>query len=333
MAGAQQLASVNRRLVTTDSFDLPVTDAPLPEWVRESAAKYVAVLSTPPSTLPNTPLPAGSTAEDVFRLFTGVEFSKAKIVNLLAYRFQEQRYLRHGMYVASTNPNGAYNTTVAAEKALLDQQVGALAQQLLAPEVIAGMKMDLNRPFGDGQDNNGDGVVDDPMEAGDPFLDVNGNGQWDTGEPFINLDGSVDASGNPTYTPPMDRMWQSLGPVANGGNGTLAEPISFDYTNGIEVPVYKSTIAGGVKNLESQGRQLFARQLYCLTLLLTDENYVAPLDGNDPQIMTWAETTKTAITTALAGSALQLHGNRSRDPGRPDRQTKAHLPFNRAVGD
>ena len=30
-----------------------------------------------------------------------------------------------------------------------------LVSDLLAPEVIAGKKMDLNRPFGDGKDNNG----------------------------------------------------------------------------------------------------------------------------------------------------------------------------------
>ena len=37
------------------------------------------------------------------------------------------------------------------------------------------------------------------------------------------------------------------------------------------------TIRGGVRNLDSQGRQLFARHLYCLMLLLVDENYIAPV--------------------------------------------------------
>ena len=52
-----------------------------------------------------------------------------------------------------------------------------LESDFLAPEVIAGLRMDLNRPFGNGKDDNGDGVVDDSLEAGEPFLDVNGNGQ------------------------------------------------------------------------------------------------------------------------------------------------------------
>lgn len=41
---------------------------------------------------------------------------------------------------------------------------------LLAPEVLAGRRMDLNRPLGDGRDNNGNGVVDEPAEAGRPYL-------------------------------------------------------------------------------------------------------------------------------------------------------------------
>ena len=60
--------------------------------------------------------------------------------------------------------------------------------------------MDLNRPFGDGKDNNGDGVVDDPLEAGEPFLDINGNGKRDSNEPFIDLNGSK------SYDGPGDKL-------------------------------------------------------------------------------------------------------------------------------
>ncbi len=40
----------------------------------------------------------------------------------------------------------------------------ALLMQLLPPEVLAGGKLNLNRPFGNGVDDDGDGVVDDPHE-------------------------------------------------------------------------------------------------------------------------------------------------------------------------
>ena len=49
--------------------------------------------------------------------------------------------------------------------------------------------MDLNRPFGDGRDNNGDGVVDDPLEAGEPFLDKMETASSMTTMIFIDLDG------------------------------------------------------------------------------------------------------------------------------------------------
>ena len=37
------------------------------------------------------------------------------------------------------------------------------------PDLVAGLKMDLNRPFGDSRDSDGDGVVDEPRETGDDY--------------------------------------------------------------------------------------------------------------------------------------------------------------------
>ena len=305
LASAQQIAGINRRLVTTEGYSLPVANQPLPAWVRESALRYVPT--------------AGPTPEEVFRNLTGVEFSKATLINLLAYRFQTQRLEKFGPYSA-TNLGGAYNTSIAPERALLETQVGQITQQILAPEIVAGQKMDVNRPFGDGRDGNSNSVVDEPLEAGEPFLDINGNGKRDDGtaigtppvatpvEPFINLDGSV-LGGNPSYTPPSDQLWADL-----TVSGKLGEQVSFDYTNGVAVPVHKDVftslptppIVGGVRNLESQGRQQYARQLYCLMLLLVDEHYVAPWDENDPQIMTWMEAKRKLIETALLAAPYSL---------------------------
>ncbi|MFO0790957.1 MAG: hypothetical protein U0805_15975 [Pirellulales bacterium] len=295
LAAAQQIAGINRRLVTTDSYDLPVAAAPLPEWVRESAANFLPNLTANPVTAAK-PLPTTATAEDVFRLLTGVEFSKGKIVDLLTYRVQSQRLANFGMY-SSTNMGGAFNTQVPAEQAMLGRIIGPLAFQELAPDVVAGTKMDLNRPFGDGKDNNGNGVVDDSLEAGDPFLDVDGNGKWSSGEPFIDTDG------NKAYTPPLDTaLWQGL----------VSEQMAFDYTNGRSEPVYGMNIAGGVKNLDSEGRQLYARQLYCLMLLLVDENYIAPWNDSDPQITAWMEKTAKAIETALTAAPYNLSAQQAK---------------------
>ena len=42
---------------------------------------------------------------------------------------------------------------------------GIDGQFAFAPELFRGLKMDINRPFGDGRDNNGNGVFDEPGEA------------------------------------------------------------------------------------------------------------------------------------------------------------------------
>jgi hypothetical protein len=50
------------------------------------------------------------------------------------------------------------------------------------PDLVAGLKMDINRPLGDTRDNDTDGVVDEPGETGDDYAtaytDSNGNAGW-----------------------------------------------------------------------------------------------------------------------------------------------------------
>lgn len=47
--------------------------------------------------------------------------------------------------------------------------VGAAPPGIPEPDLQNGLKMELNREFGDGQDNDGSGVVDEPGETSDPF--------------------------------------------------------------------------------------------------------------------------------------------------------------------
>ncbi len=72
---------------------------------------------------------------------------------------------------------------------------------LLAPELLADRRMNLNRPFGNGRDDDGDGVVDEPDEAlaGEnvPLVDAQGNpvagiGFNSSDSVDINGDGNVD---------------------------------------------------------------------------------------------------------------------------------------------
>ncbi|MEM6329193.1 MAG: hypothetical protein AAF790_02975 [Planctomycetota bacterium] len=168
---------------------------------------------------------------------------------------------------------------------------------LLAPEVISGLRMDVNRPFGDGRDNNGNGVVDEPLEAGEPWIDADGNGVWNN-EPFldldndgrfyadVNADGRLDVNDWVDATP--DGVNNPLPVVDSLYAEQLGTPVPFDHTGGAD-----ANGRGAVFNVDSRvrvyddgrmARQLYARHLYCLMLLLMDEDYLAPFDPKDPQV-------------------------------------------------
>ncbi|MCI0331954.1 MAG: hypothetical protein L0228_01860 [Planctomycetes bacterium] len=313
MATAQQVAGINRRLVTTDSADPPVPSGGVPNQqllaVGPDGLPGRAGVDDDGDTTMDEADELNASVSDDFRSLFGKEVAQATIFDLLRYRawtevrrqvmaaagltettlasqtpaqytafltqVSQQTELRlNGEPYADTNSNGQIDTNEFTDlngNSVYDPPMA----QLLAPELIAGKRMDLNRPFGDGRDNNNNGVVDDPLEAGEPFLDMDGNGRRGGSEPYIDFDG------NKSYTQPLDQLWADL-----TINGTLGEPIAFDYTNGQGELTHPSGGPAGarVRNLESQARQLYARHLYCLMRLLLDENYIAPLDANAPQI-------------------------------------------------
>jgi hypothetical protein len=340
LTAAQQMADINRRLVTTDSYDLPVPAVNMPGWVSEMGPDGRPGIrdfdddpdGSGPATAafgPDDSTEIGAPGSDDFLAVTGTPFNQATLVDLLLYRvfieyirkqgwdpvatpllpaqiFEAKRQAEvivRGEQFTDANNNGVWDVgeTWGDTLALGGDNDGVydppLLPSLLAPELIAGQRMDLNRPFGDGRDNAGNGrddnnnglvdefgevgdpfdlangIVDEPSEAGEPFLDLSGNGKWDDGtlapvEPFIDVDGDG------FYSPPRDYLWQNM----------TAESIAFDYTNGHGEPIHPS-VAGGaipagakVRNLNSQARQLYARQLYILMMLLVDENYVETPD-------------------------------------------------------
>ncbi len=115
-------------------------------------------------------------------------------------------------------------------------QVNAQLAIMLAPELINGVRMNINRPFGNGRDNDGDGVADNVEE---------GN---------ATLTGSAGAAVN----------------YLNNGNDAMALLPAF------------AAVATKLKS-NSQARQIMARQLYCLAMLLHDKTYDANYKLNDTQ--------------------------------------------------
>ncbi|HVU88819.1 MAG TPA: hypothetical protein VHD36_15965 [Pirellulales bacterium] len=144
--------------------------------------------------------------------------------------------------------------------------VNVAISQLLPPDLIAGEKMNINRPFGNGVDDNQNNVVDEVGEYEQWWgavyngtavqFDVNNDGVADGYSPSggsysdANTDGVVD--------------WRDGGPnsASHGdmnGDGTV---------NALDA--WASPPA----------RQLLARHLYVLMMLLKDDNYVVNADIN-----------------------------------------------------
>ena len=367
MAAAEQLASLSRRLVTTDSVDPPVAAGTVPNQAGLAVGPDGApgrlgrtmMMTTNPIDEPDE---INAPNSDDFRTLFGKDVAQANIIDLLRYRVWKQVRMEimeangwdeaavaglndneyrddllipvsqlaeariTGETYVDTNGSGMYDagdTFPSANDVNNNGVCDPPMAQVLAPEIYAGLRMDLNRPFGDGHDNaaadgldnNSDGVadepgepgdkfvngvVDDPLEAGEPFLDLNNNGKWDgVVEPFIDLfPGDFDGDGCP-YDGPRDQLWANL----TSPSGPITEPITFDYTNGQGVQLHpqianalSASPFATVRNLNSQARQMYARHLYCLMLLLVDENYIAPWDSNDPQIMKWVEDEKKKLT-------------------------------------
>ncbi len=209
--------------------------------------------------------------------------------------------------------------------------LNGIAQQLLPPEVLAGYKMDINRPFGDGRDNNGNGIVDEPAEGGEPWADTNGDGIWQAGEPFIDLNGDlrftadVDDDGiwNPSDAGIADRIPtqdtngdgvinnnDAFGPVVdNLWEQQLGAPALVDNVMSNDVTGRVFTATGvPLRDDFHLARQLYARHLYVMTLLLSDEDYLAPYDGHDAQVRRYLRLKAKELETTYtnAGMATNL---------------------------
>ncbi len=122
--------------------------------------------------------------------------------------------------------------------------------QLLPPEVIAGQRFDLNRPFGNGIDDDGDGIVDEP---------------------------TYPPSGTPAEN--ETAFWSSL--VLAGLPGNFTTGIVPDYSNGGDAD--NDTTYGEVQDSQ-MSRQLYARYLYVMMMVLSDTSY------------SWSWSTDTAAT-------------------------------------
>jgi hypothetical protein len=136
-------------------------------------------------------------------------------------------------------------------------QAQSQVRALLAPELIAGLRLNVNRPLGDGRDGNGNGVVDEPMAQayGNPF---------DNGTAELATEGTAPASSNWPWQMAFGNAWTSPNNVFNLTNGMNVTGPSSSNPNQTMVTLNDQLLA----------RQLLARHLYILARLMIDDSFL-----------------------------------------------------------
>ena len=199
-------------------------------WDADASTLPGRLIWTAPKTFLGSTMNGADSAVAVRRAAVTVHSSHIPVPNIQAA--PEQR-----SHVGTPSPS------------ILDLYLSKLAQggaanpsgelrKIVPPELFKGELMNLNRQFGNGRDDNNNGVVDDTHES--PYVnqrDDDGNGLVDD-EPE-------------RYLAQSELAWPDAG-----------YPIRFDHRNDDYYQV--------------NPRQAFARHLYCLMMLLVDQSYVHP---------------------------------------------------------
>ncbi len=211
-----------RTLLTTDSYDLPEPGVQLPSWVRFG--------------LNNAKEAAGNAQSDDFDNVMGRQPINATFADLVEYRLR-----------ISQNPPWHVSQDAANPTRLpiIQRQM----RMLIAPEMMAGLKLDLNRPIGNGKDDDNNGVVDEPGEDEGPF--------WQFDDARLNPNEAANTA--------KDAFRSAAGAFQNAidldGDGTLSMT---------EQNFSNPTTHIGRVNLHNYRRQLLARHLYVLAYALVD---------------------------------------------------------------
>ena len=151
-------------------------------------------------------------------------------------------------FAAAGLPNARNMAELMASRLTPGVDVNAELTKLLSPDLALGLRMDVNRAFGNGQDDNGNGIADEPGEQSAEYV-------W-------NQQGS-----SPRFASPAEftdvRCYQSNGADVNGDG-------KIDGQDGL------------------LARQLFARHLYMLMMTVIDHGSAAPDPSVARQVAQWS---------------------------------------------
>ena len=252
-----------RTTLTTDSYDLPVPSVVVPGWMVVG-----------PNGTHDPAGPASDDFEDVMgRMPVGLTFA-----DLLEYR------IRVGI-----NPTNPAAPLSAANELLLRREM----KKLLPPDLADGLRLDINRPIGNGRDDNDNGVVDEP-------------GEWDDIDNNHTYDGENEAS---YWASNASQLNAFTGNDGNDYGRFRDERILLEDRNNDNVidaaDLTKINVTGVVDTHEelvivhNLRRQMLARDMYVLAMTLvdplpiptagiTDSGYVKRRAQRARQLAQWA---------------------------------------------
>jgi len=200
-------AIAHHRLVTSESYDLPV-----------------------PSFRPTREMLLGPDSSPG----TGDEFQHTSRAGIPATNLTIMDLLKHRLTQGGVTPTDTVT-------------LNNISRQLLSPELMAGLRIDLNRPLGNGRDDNNNGVIDDIEEA------------LVTGMAAEKLTQDGNAPTAYATTPFRHNPWEL---DLNGDSSVDEKDNAFD-------------------------RQLLCRHLYVLAMLLKDSSYnLKNAMGTDDPVLT-----------------------------------------------
>ena len=158
----------------------------------------------------------------------------------------------------------------------------AAISELFPVEFGRGLRMDLNRPFGNGYDNDGDGDIDDPQELAtfqNEAHPVPDSSTVDGNTP-VTLRASFpifDATQTPPSTPALNLPQQAANEESLYGTGLKSS----------QRVVGNASVLPSVLRRSLAGRQILARNLYCLAQLIVPRSYELPGMASVPATSTF----------------------------------------------
>ncbi|MAT68038.1 MAG: hypothetical protein CMJ58_00785 [Planctomycetaceae bacterium] len=164
-------------------------------------------------------------------------------------------------------------------------QLQEVLARITAPELFAGQRLNLNRPLGNGIDDNGNGVVDEPADPGQPpYLEGNAPQPLWPNLVDLNAGGGLAAAAA-----------ASVNATAAYSNAQFPGGVDYVWHGDISLSTADDYLAVEV----ADARQMLARQLYVLALNTAISSKIDDASGYDEY------TGKTAEQQALARRIAQ----------------------------